>query len=201
MVDRGRVTANYAGHEQRIRQSKDPGVDVAPLDAPGYTERLPNFARPLVRSPVTGEIVQVKAEPWGNITIKDQSGYTFKMLHNIVAAGSLRVGQKVIKGEPLGFLGSVAPPNSGVTGDHVHLSVFDPNTKRVDPERLWYDSLSGSVLFDGDDWVGRFLTMPRKPESGSVKGGSAGESLMWRALLDRLEAMSRYERANDRKTP
>lgn len=121
----------------------------------GATDIFASKHRPLV-SPVNGTIISmnVPEASWGySITIRDADGYEFRFIHmnndNVgtddgkggpmnAYAVDIKVGNPVVKGQLVGYLGDSG--NAETTAPHLHFEIFGPDGSIVNP----YDVLGSA---------------------------------------------------------
>lgn len=202
VVENGMVVNDFATHLQRDPPSSSPGTDVDLPDLLLTTEGLSTDRKPMVRSPATGIVREVKSQPWGRVTIEDQSGYTHTLMHNENIV--VHKGQWVKMSDPIGTIGHVAPPEKNITKDHSHDTVRRPNGEMVDDTKLWYDMYTGQVLFDDDKWVARFSS---GRENQQIRTDTGLDSLLERfeewlnKLSEHFDKASSREKDSDRSLP
>lgn len=146
-------------------------------------------ARPFVAG-VFGRIISPIEGPWGTITVSPFNAPATRIQYLHCSAINVGIGQLVCPWTVLGNTGDTAPPNTGITGIHLHLQVQEPgaggekcwNARRfVDPETFptpdlvrgtWRANSEGST--GGISWTREAVlrisgSEPGAPVSASVK--------------------------------
>ncbi|ABZ01305.1 TPA: M23 family metallopeptidase [Pseudomonas putida] len=132
------VGQGFAEHLAREKPSGAPGIDI---DVRYNTEHLPTWERPIVRSPVSGEVI-FSGGQYGTVRIKDKNGYEHRILHMYldsegpIGGRVFPLGKYVKRGDPIGVIGDVHPLRK--IRDHVHYSVIKPDGGFADPKKLYF---------------------------------------------------------------
>jgi hypothetical protein len=142
-----------------------------------HTENLVGDERPIVRTPVSGQVTLVKPEPWGTVRILDRNGWTHTYIHNQVESpGPLKrryfpvaEGGRITKGDQIGYLS-----NRGTRRDHVHEYLQDPNGRFVDPQNVYRSKIDGAVEgiidLEREEFL-RQLSSPARTETWDERWG------------------------------
>ena len=145
----GVVTNTFVDHVMRKDPSDTPGIDIdRPSPPHPHSENLSPSQKPEVRSPVSGTVIQIKADPWGTVRIIDENGYQHILLHNdLVSPGPLSTSYfdlklgPISKFDPIGLL-----DNKHTRRDHVHYYIIAPNGQIIDPLNTLRHPGTGAVL-------------------------------------------------------
>lgn len=93
-----------------------------------------NLRHPAVHSPVAGEVVFVGGR-YGTVTIRDRDGNEHKLLH--MQTQTVRQGQHVEAGTPIGTMGGMGPDGANTYAQHVHYQMKDRHGVAINPEAFW----------------------------------------------------------------
>jgi len=93
-----------------------------------------NLRHPTVRSPVSGTVEFPQNSAYNTVGIRDKHGNLHQVLH--LDARSVRNGQRIDAGDPIGTMGNTNPGNPRMA-QHVHYQIRDAQGRVVDPERFW----------------------------------------------------------------
>lgn len=95
-----------------------------------------NMRHPVVRSPVSGSVVFGDGEgQYGTVKIRDAQGNTHEILH--LDSRSVRSGDTVQAGDPIGTMGGRGPRGANHYAQHVHYQLRDSNGRIIDPVAYW----------------------------------------------------------------
>lgn len=153
------IASNFQSH---LARSLSPGIDIdlfsSCIDSENFAlKQFPEFSLS-VYSPVSGKRLSIGPGNYGTITIKDQNGYTHRLLHNNIFLNSvvqvpleptrtlgIENGQAINKGETIGYLGKTK-----TTKDHVHYSIYkdieEGCIEFLDPMQTVFDQETGAVI-------------------------------------------------------
>ena len=96
-----------------------------------------NLQHPVVRSPVSGEVV-FSGGQYGTVKIRDAQGNLHEILHlDARAVQATDPPTRVNAGDPIGTMGGRGPNGAGQYAQHVHYQIRDPGGRSVDPEQFW----------------------------------------------------------------
>jgi len=144
IVEGGKISNDAWDHIGR-NPGSSPSIDI---DVTEPTEHMKATEKPYVRSPADGKIELIKPEPWGTIIVRDENGFSHKMIHSDINAlgpvsgthTGISEGDQVTVGQPIAHIS-----NKGTKNDHVHYSIITPDGEYQDPESLYFDSETGAV--------------------------------------------------------
>lgn len=101
-----------------------------------------NLTHPEVHSPIAGEVTFVGGQ-YGTIKIRDAEGNSHEILHT--QSQSVKVGQHVQVGDPIGHMGGRGPDGATQYAQHVHYQMKDAHGRPINPETFWRDREIGRV--------------------------------------------------------
>ncbi|RZA30905.1 MAG: hypothetical protein EOP92_33975, partial [Lysobacteraceae bacterium] len=127
----GTVAPHVTGHFAEDRGSRTHGgVDFNYVGGQNGV----NLRHPTIHSPVSGEVTFVGGS-YGTIKIRDAQGNSHELLHT--HAQSVRVGQQVGAGDPIGTMGGRGPGGADDYAQHVHYQLKDGNGRLMNPQEHW----------------------------------------------------------------
>lgn len=94
-----------------------------------------NLTHPVIHSPVDG-VVTYAGGKYGTIEIRDAQGNSHEILHT--DSQSVRVGQNVKAGDPIGGMGGCGPKGPEHYPQHVHYQIKDSKGRPKVPQRGQY---------------------------------------------------------------
>lgn len=137
-----------------------------------------NRQHPTINAPISGKVTFVGGQ-YGTIKIEDAQGNSHEILHT--QSQSVKEGQQVTAGQPIGTMGGRGPDGANDYAQHVHYQLKDSTGKLKSPEDFWNKQQDVAVTNPASR-----ATEPRtQAASGDViKHGEKGESI--RQLQDTL---------------
>lgn len=128
----GGVDPHITGHYGEHRGSRGPHGGTDFNYEGGQAGR--NLQHPTVHAPIGG-VVTFSGGQYGTVKIRDAQGNSHEILH--LDARSVKEGQTVQAGDPIGTMGGRGPNGERQYAQHVHYQMHDANGQRVSPETWW----------------------------------------------------------------
>jgi putative chitinase len=124
---------HLTGHdgEHRGRRGAHGGTD---FNYEGGQQVALNRQHPTVHAPIAGTVT-FSGGQYGTVKIRDAQGNSHEILH--LDSRSVREGQTVNAGDPIGTMGGRGPEGSNQYAQHVHYQMRDPNGRTISPETWW----------------------------------------------------------------
>lgn len=93
-----------------------------------------NLRHPTVHAPIDGTVT-FSGGQYGTVKIRDAQGNSHEILH--LDTRSVKEGQVVRAGDPIGTMGGRGPEGAGQYAQHVHYQMRDPGGRTLNPETWW----------------------------------------------------------------
>ncbi len=93
-----------------------------------------NLRHPTVHAPIAGTVT-FSGGQYGTVKIRDAQGNSHEILH--LDSRSVREGQVVRAGDPIGTMGGRGPEGAGQYAQHVHYQLRDPQGHLISPQTFW----------------------------------------------------------------
>jgi len=93
-----------------------------------------NKQHPTVHAPIAGTVT-FSGGQYGTVKILDAQGNSHEILH--LDSRSVRQGQTVNAGDPIGTMGGRGPEGPNQYAQHVHYQIKGPNGATISPETWW----------------------------------------------------------------
>ncbi len=137
-----------------------------------------NLQHPTINSPISGKVTFVGGQ-YGTIKIEDAQGNSHEILHT--QSQSVKEGQQVTAGQPIGTMGGRGPDGANDYAQHVHYQLKDSTGKLKSPEDFWNKQQDVAVTNPASR-----ATEPRTQAAtdGAIKHGEKNENI--RQLQDTL---------------
>ncbi|MDR6843261.1 XVIPCD domain-containing protein [Pseudoxanthomonas sacheonensis] len=137
-----------------------------------------NKQHPTINAPISGKVTFVGGQ-YGTIKIEDAQGNSHEILHT--QSQSVKEGQQVTAGQPIGTMGGRGPDGANDYAQHVHYQLKDSTGKLKSPEDFWNKQQDVAVTNPASR-----ATEPKTQAAsdGVIKHGEKGESI--RQLQDTL---------------
>ncbi len=102
-----------------------------------------NTSQPVVNSPVRGKVINDPLKSsYGAVIIKDNNGYTHRILH--LHSFYVSKGDAVNPGQKIGTMGGRGPNGPSHYDKHVHYQIHNKDGEKVDPEEFWKSTTDAS---------------------------------------------------------
>ncbi|RZA10497.1 MAG: hypothetical protein EOP02_34285, partial [Proteobacteria bacterium] len=165
------VTGHYGEHR---RNGDHGGVDFNYVGGQNGV----NLQHPTINAPISGRVSFVGGQ-YGTIKIVDAEGNSHEILHT--QSQSVREGQQVVAGQPIGTMGGRGPDGANDYAQHVHYQLKDSQGNLRSPEEFW----NGRQQVAANPTAARTEPTGVQPAtSGVLRHGENGESI--RQLQDTL---------------
>lgn len=137
-----------------------------------------NKQHPTINAPISGKVTFVGGQ-YGTIKIEDAQGNSHEILHT--QSQSVKEGQQVTAGQPIGTMGGRGPDGANDYAQHVHYQLKDSTGKLKSPEEFWNKQQDIAVANPASR-----ATEPRTQAAtdGPIKHGEKNENI--RQLQDTL---------------
>lgn len=141
-----------------------------------------NLRHPTVNAPASGTVIFVGGQ-YGTVKIRDAQGNVHEILH--MQTQSVRKGDVVQAGDPIGTMGGRGPDGANQFAQHVHYQLRDPQNRIIDPVAFWNDPRHRELA------DGRNASPAPAPAAGAMRDGKlafgeSGPAVV--QLQDRLNA-------------
>ncbi|PZP61640.1 MAG: lytic transglycosylase [Pseudoxanthomonas spadix] len=93
-----------------------------------------NLRHPTVHAPIDGTVT-FSGGQYGTVKIRDAQGNSHEILH--LDSRSVREGQVVRAGDPIGTMGGRGPEGASQYAQHVHYQMRDPQGHLISPQTFW----------------------------------------------------------------
>lgn len=93
-----------------------------------------NLRHPTVHAPIDGTVT-FSGGQYGTVKIRDAQGNSHEILH--LNSQSVKEGQVVRAGDPIGTMGGRGPEGAGQYAQHVHYQLRDPQGRLTSPQAFW----------------------------------------------------------------
>ncbi|TAA36770.1 peptidoglycan-binding protein [Pseudoxanthomonas winnipegensis] len=93
-----------------------------------------NLRHPTVHAPIDGTVT-FSGGQYGTVKIRDAQGNSHEILH--LDSRSVKEGQVVRAGDPIGTMGGRGPEGAGQYAQHVHYQLRDPQGHLISPQTFW----------------------------------------------------------------
>ncbi|MET0289389.1 MAG: peptidoglycan-binding protein [Pseudoxanthomonas sp.] len=93
-----------------------------------------NLQHPTVHAPISGTVT-FSGGQYGTVKIQDAQGNSHEILH--LDSRSVREGQTIQAGDPIGAMGGRGPRGEDQYAQHVHYQLRDPSGKLISPQTWW----------------------------------------------------------------
>ncbi|RXR02711.1 peptidoglycan-binding protein [Pseudoxanthomonas composti] len=101
-----------------------------------------NLQHPTVHAPISGTVT-FSGGQYGTVKIQDAQGNSHEILH--LDSRSVREGQTIQAGDPIGTMGGRGPRGGDQYAQHVHYQLRDPSGKLISPQTWWDQGRSVEV--------------------------------------------------------
>jgi putative chitinase len=101
-----------------------------------------NLQHPTVHAPISGRVT-FSGGQYGTVKIEDAQGNSHEILH--LDSRSVREGQTIQAGDPIGTMGGRGPRGADQYAQHVHYQLRDPSGTPISPQTWWDQGRSVEV--------------------------------------------------------